>query len=432
VIKAYDVGDKSSKFLGLLNLDTMTYNEIYANVLELLGAAEGGPYLPNFRLFQESLYIADPPTELLASFRGIIPPASVIVAEVMKQETPEYVPGEFMQLYRDIDNTVTLELRHAASPGDEVHATFKHKCLRTLPCQTVIDAIAQRYGLNSSCVCLVKHDHVMNVPKKNDGSFIGQSSVEQVIDYLRRSFKEHVVHFEVLDFDVSELRTKKQMNVFISTPSVSLHAKDLLPLEWTATHICQHYRDKYPSLADANLRVLLVQANRLYEQMSGIDRILDKHAFDNIRIEVIPPAHTDLPLESVLVPVQLFNKNAGTYLLTSLIPHPFYIRVDPGTTSSVILREILSGLFFILAFSLICLNTFDRCARICRDATADPQHQSQGGVSPIHTLLAFACGCIRAPTCASGAFSHTAQVAASPRSFRARECPGRRGRGARR
>jgi len=342
LIKAYDAGDKSSKFLGLLNLDTMTYNEVHANVGELLRASAAGPYLPDFRLFFEPAFMIDGALELTKEFRAVIPPASIIVAEVMKQETPDYVPGEFMRLYRDIDNMVTLELRHAASPGEDVHPTFKHRCLRTVPCQTVVETIAQLYGLNPSFVRLLYHDSVANAPKKNVGFTLGQNHVEMMFNYQHKLHKEHVLHFEVLSFDVSELRTKKQVNVFIATPSVNLVVKDLLPLEWNAAQICQYYQEKHPSLAEANLRVLLVTGNRLCEQLSGNIRILDKMAYDGMRVEIIPPSHMDLPPHSILVPVQLFNKNAGPYLLTSLIPHPFYIRVDPQSTSTVILREILS------------------------------------------------------------------------------------------
>jgi hypothetical protein len=345
LIKVYDAGDKSNKFLGLLNLDTLTYNEVHANVRQLLDDSESGPYLPYFRLFLEPSVLTDVPLELTREFRGNICPASIIVAEVMKEQKSEYVPGEFLQLYRDIDDMVTLELRHAAPLCDDVHPTFKHKCLRTVPCQSIVETIAQRYGLNASCIRLLKHDNVMNVPQKNQGAIFGHVAISIMFDFARKCHKEHVVHFEVLGFDVSELRTKKQMNVFISTPSVNLHVKHLLPQEWTSTQICQHYQEMHPSLAGANLRVLLITANRLFEQLSGSTRILDKMGFDDIRIEITPASHMDLPPQSALVPVQLFNKNAGTYLLTSLIPHPFYIRVDPGTTSSAILREILSGVF---------------------------------------------------------------------------------------
>jgi len=171
---------------------------------------------------------------------------------------------------------------------------------------------------------------------------LGGRSVELMFEFNRKLLKEHVLHFEVLPFDVSELQTKKPMKVFICTPSVNVHVTDLLPLEWTAAQICQHYQEKHPSLAGENLRVLLVGGNRLTEDLSGINRILDKASIDDIRIEIVPPSHTDLPYGSGLVPVQLFNKNAGSYLLSSLIPHPFYIRIDPGCTASAILREILT------------------------------------------------------------------------------------------
>jgi hypothetical protein len=363
LIKAYDAGDKSNKFLGLLNLDTMTYNEVHANVDEQLVASGGGPYLPDFRLFFEPAFMIDGAQELTKEFRAVIPHGSIIVAEVMKQETAEYVPGEFMRLYRDIDNMVTLELRHAASPGEDVHPTFKHRCLRTVPCQTVVETIAQLYGLNPSFVRLLHHDSVANAPKKNVGFTLVQNAVEMMFDYVRKLHKEHVLHFEVLAFDVSELRTKKQVNVFLATPSVNLVVKDLLPFEWNAAQICQHFQEKHPSLAEANLRVLLVTGNRLFEQLSGNIRILDKMGFDGMRIEITPPSHTELPSHSILVPVQLFNKNAGPYLLTSLIPHPFYIRVDPDSTSTVILREILSGLFWHIALCLFHLNC--SITRVC-------------------------------------------------------------------
>ena len=276
------------------------------------------------------------------------------MAEVMKQETPSYVPGEFMHHYRNVDNMVTLELRHTFSPGEEVHPTFKHKCLRTVLCQDIVDMIAQRYGLNASHVRLLQHDVVMNVPKKNFGFSLGGRSVELMFEFNRKLLKEHVLHFEVLPFDVSELQTKKPMKVFICTPSVNVHVTDLLPLEWTAAQICQHYQEKHPSLAGENLRVLLVGGNRLTEDLSGINRILDKASIDDIRIEIVPPSHTDLPHVSGLVPVQLFNKNAGSYLLSSLIPHPFYIRIDPGCTASAILREILTGSLLLLPSSSSC------------------------------------------------------------------------------
>jgi hypothetical protein len=183
----------------------------------------------------------------------------------------------------------------------------------------------------------------MNVPQKNFGFTPGNRPVEDLIDFDRRALKEHVFHFEVLDFDVSELQSKKLMNVFIATPSANVHIKELMPHEWTAAHICQHYQAKYPSLAGECLWVLLISSNRLHEQLSGNYRILDKMHIDNMRVEITPPSHMDVPPQSVLVPVQLCNKNSGSYILTSLIPHPFYIRIDPGTTSTTMLRDILSG-----------------------------------------------------------------------------------------
>ena len=206
MVKVYDAEAKSSKFLGLLNLDTMTYKEVSANVMELLAASEGGPYLPKVRLFLEPCFIRDDATELTADFRHQIIPGSVIVAEVMKRYIPEYVPGEFIQCFRHIDNMVTMELRHAASPGEEVHATMKHKCLRTVPCQDVVTMIAQSYSLNAACIRLLKHDGVMNVPQKNFGFIPGSRPVEDLIDFYRRNFKEHVIHFEVLVLDVSEAK----------------------------------------------------------------------------------------------------------------------------------------------------------------------------------------------------------------------------------
>jgi ubiquitin carboxyl-terminal hydrolase 7 len=357
VIKVYDVATSTSKFLGLLNLNTSTFNEIAANVRELLDASGEEPYLPNFRLFLEPAFIRDDAEELTAGSQGLqtpLSPGSVIVAEVMKQETPSYVPGEFMQHYRNVDNMVTLELRHTSSPGEDVHPTFKHKCLRTELCQDIVEMIAQRYGLNASHVRLLQHDFAFNVPKRNFGFSLGGRAVELMFEFNRKLLKEHVLHFEVLTFDVAELQTKKPMKVFICTPSVNEHVTDLLPLEWTAAQICQHYQEKYPSLAAENLRVLLVGGNRLTEQLSGFNRILDKASIDDIRIEVVPPSHTELPPCSGLVPVQLFNKNAGSYLLSSLIPHPFYIRVDPGCTASAILREISTGLWLLLRSSSCC------------------------------------------------------------------------------
>ncbi len=344
VVKIYDVTASSSKFFRLLNLNTMTFNEISANVRDLLDSSEEGPYLPNFRLFLEPSSVKDDADELTADFAGILPAGCVIVAEVLKREQPAYVPGEFMQHHRNVDNMVTLELRHAPSCDEGVHPTFKHRCLRTVLCQDIVALIAQRYGLSASHVRLLQHDVVMNVPKKNFGFTLDTRPVESMFEYSRKLMKEHTLHFEVLKFDVSELQTKKPMKVFISTPSVNVHVTDLLPLDWSADRICQHYQEKYPSLAGANLRILLVGGNRLTEQLTGSYRILDKASIDDIRIELVPPSHMNLPLHSALVPVQLFNKNAGSYLLSSLIPHPFYIRVDPGSTASAILRDILTGL----------------------------------------------------------------------------------------
>jgi len=346
VIKVYDAAASTSKFLGLLNLNTNTFNEIAGNVRELLDASEEGPFLPSFRLFAEPALINDDAVELTADSQGLLncdtPSGSVIVAEVMKQETPSYVPGVFMQHYRNVDNMVTLELRHLFSPDEVIHPTFKHKCLRTVSCQDIVEMIAQRYGLTASHVRLLQHDSIMNVPRKNFGFILGSKPVETMFEFSRKLLKEHVLHFEVLQFDISELQTKKPMKVFISTPSVNVHRTDLLPFDWTEALICQHYQEIYPALSGANLRILLVGGNRLTEQLSGSHRILDKASIDDIRIEIIPPSHMDIPPQSALVPVQLFNKNAGSYLLTSLIPHPFYIRVDPCSSASAILRDILA------------------------------------------------------------------------------------------
>lgn len=350
VIKVYDVAASSSKFLCLLNLDTMTFNEIAANVRTVLDSFEDGPYLPNFRLFFEPSAVKDDAEELTAHFQGSIPSGCVIVAEVLKQETPDYIPGVFMQHHRNVDNMVTLELRHAASSDEDVQPTFKHRCLRTALCQDVVAFIAQRYGLNASHVRLLQHDVVMNVPRKNFGFTPDSRPVESMFEYSRKLLKEHILHFEVLKFDVSELQTKKPMKVFICTPSVNVHVTDLLPLDWNAAQICQHYQEKFPSLSGAHLRILLVGGNRLTEELCGHFRIVDKASVDDIRIEIVPPSHENVPHHSALVPVQLFNKNAGAYLLSSLIPHPFYIRVDPGSTASAILREILSGSRPIAAF----------------------------------------------------------------------------------
>jgi hypothetical protein len=344
VIKIFDVAASSSKFLSLLNLNTMTFNEIAANVRSLLDSSDDGPYLPNFRLFLEPSVVKDDPEELTADFQGVIPSGCVIVAEVMKQDIPGYFPGVFIQHHRNIDNMVTLELRHAAASDEEsIHPTFKHRCLRTVLCQDVVALIAQRYGLNASHLRLLQHDVVMNVPRKNFGITLDSRPIESMFEYSRKLLKEHTLHFEVLKFDVSELQTKKPMKVFICTPSVNVHVTDLLPLDWTAAQICQHYQEKYPSLSGATLRILLVGGNRLTEQLSGAFRIVDKASIDDIRIEIVPTSHMNVPQQSVLVPVQLFNKNAGSYLLSSLIPHPFYIRVDPSSTASAILRDILAG-----------------------------------------------------------------------------------------
>jgi len=305
VIKAYDVATKSSKFVGLVNLDTMTPNEVYINVRALLESAEGGPYLPNFRLYLEPAHIKDEPEEITRDYRFSIPAGSVIVAEVMRQESPDYVPGEFMLCHRDVDNMVTLELRHSASPPEEVRPTFKHKCLRTAPYQDVVAMIAQHYGLDASRIRLLQHDAAFNVPKRTIGVFPGNRPIEMMFDYLRKLFKEHTLHFEVLDFDVTELNTKKLMRVFISAHDVNVHVKELLPLDWTAAEICQAYQEKYPSLAGASLRILLVGANRLTEQLMGVKRVQDVTLTDDIRIEVIPPSHANLPHGSLLVPVQL-------------------------------------------------------------------------------------------------------------------------------
>ena len=305
VVKSYDVATKSSKFLGLLNLETMTHNEISSNVRALLDAAEGGPYLPNLRLFLEPTYIKDDPEEITRDYHYPIPAGSCIVVEVLKQQTAEYVAGEFMNFYRDVDNMVTIELRHAASPPEEVRPTFKHRCLRSALYQDVVATIAQHYGLDAPRIRLLQHDTAFNVPKRMIGVFGPNRPIEQMFDYVRKLYKEHTLHFEVLDFDVAELLTKKLMKVFICTPDVNVHVKELLPLEWTASEICQFYQEKYPLLAGANLRILIVGSNRLLEQLCGSKCVQEVTLTDDIRIEVVPPSHINLPQGSMLVPVQL-------------------------------------------------------------------------------------------------------------------------------
>jgi hypothetical protein len=387
VIKAYDIAVKCCKFLGLVNLDTMTFNEVHVHVRQLLDASEEGPFLPDFRMFLEPPSLKHEVEELTPDFRWAIPPASVIVAEVRKAAVPDYVPGEFMQLYRDMDNMVTLEVRHAAAPSEEVHPTFKHWCLRTVLCQDIVNLIAQNYRLNPSFIRLLQHDAPLNVPKKNSGYTSGHRPVEQMFDFVRKHLKEHTLHFEVLNFDVTELQTKKLMRVFICAPSAAAHVKDLLPLEWTASEICQHYQQQYPSLAGASLRVLLVGANRLTEQLAGSKTIQDAASIDDIRIEIIPPAHMNLPPQSLLVPVQLFNKNAGAYLISSLLPHPFYVRVDPDTIASSMLREILSGLCSLAFVWFISVAHY----LTCRNAAADTLLKSASRVSRV-ALFSFVHG----------------------------------------
>ena len=46
-------------------------------------------------------------------------------------------------------------------------------------------------------------------------------------------------------------------------------------------------------------------ANRLTEQLMGVKRVQDVTLTDDIRIEVVPPSHANLPQGSFLVPVQL-------------------------------------------------------------------------------------------------------------------------------
>jgi len=258
-----------------------------------------------------------------------------------------------LQLYRELDRMVQLRLY--ASGAGAPRTPFRYRCPPTTPYQTVATYIAQAAGLDVLRTRLLPQTDVVKMGKhrvRPDGWCDPASTVvrELLHEYRPGTGREYELRYEQLDCSVQDLVHRQLMRVDVCCNGERRHVRQPLPLEWTAAQICTHFA---PS-SRASLRVLVLDCNCIVQQMPADCCVADLTT-DCLRVEEAPTSHLELPPRSLLLPVhscvlrrqqrhatsphRLHRRDsAGNHL-----PHPFYVRVDPGTKGKDMLCEIVAG-----------------------------------------------------------------------------------------
>jgi hypothetical protein len=290
VIKRFSAVDSQLTVLGLAQLYTNMYAEVYDRVRDLM-LDKDDPFV----MFMEPDNGTGSPVQLKTSGRLCLTAGSVIVAEMTSS-----APG-FMQCYHEMRNRCSLELRHAAAPGEDVRPDCIIKCSPATPYKQVV--IELRTRLQIKHVRIMKNNAKTNAAVPSLDDFPEDVPVSSLYTQNRSHAQRYILHYEVLTCDASDLKRLARVVALVCAGDVRAQSCNMLPREWTAAQICSFYAEQHPALQSLQLRVLIVKSHFLVGVMR--DELVEQVALQRIRVEAVPPAPDCKESDFAVVPVHM-------------------------------------------------------------------------------------------------------------------------------